>query len=450
MAAYSGRLYPTIPLLNGFCFFVRRKVVDAIGLFDEENFGAGYGEEDDFVLRARAAGWQAALADDAYVYHAQSKSYSHERRRQLAERAGKLLVAKHGQAVLDASVALAHHGRVFEGIRARAGVLHERARYLELGRERFGGRKVLFVLPVADPGGGGNVVIDEALAMQQMGVEVALFNSLEHRERFSRNFPSADLPVIYGEPADLGALGAAYDAVVATLNTSVAWLQHIQPQQGAPVLGYYVQDFEPYMYQAETPEYARALASYTLIPDLVRLTKTEWNRQEVRQQAGVDCVVVGPSANIDLFRPRTEGGVRPLRVAAMVRPASYYRSPWLTMELLRQLVARYGDAVEVVVFGVETNDPGFALLPQDFKFTLAGVINQRKVARLLSEVDIFVDFSTHQAMGLTAMEAMACGDAVIVPSVGAGSFARHGQNCLMVNPQSQQDCWQRVVPAGRR
>jgi glycosyltransferase involved in cell wall biosynthesis len=59
------------------------------------------------------------------------------------------------------------------------------------------------------------------------------------------------------------------------------------------------------------------------------------------------------------------------------------------------------------------------------------------MAYLLNEVDIFADLSSFQAMGLTALEAMACGVAVIVPEKGgAGTFARAGSNCLVADTTS--------------
>ncbi len=162
VARYSARLHPTVPLLNGFCYLIRRRVLAEIGYFDEASFAQGYGEEDDFTLRAAKAGWLAAVADDAYVYHAQSRSYSNERRHQLTEQSGRVLVDKHGQAVLEAGVAACRDSRVLKGIRARSRVLHERAQCIDQGRARFSGRRVLFVLPIAGPGGGANVVVDEA------------------------------------------------------------------------------------------------------------------------------------------------------------------------------------------------------------------------------------------------------------------------------------------------
>lgn len=127
----------------------------------------------------------------------------------------------------------------------------------------------------------------------------------------------------------------------------------------------------------------------------------------------------------------------------MIRPEAPYREPKRTMELLQRISERYRQDVAPVLFGTTLDDPGFAALPRNFPWKLAGVLHQRQVARLMNEVDVFVDFSSHQAMGLTAMEAMGCGVAVIVPQLGgAASFARHGENCLIVDTLSVEACWQ--------
>lgn len=454
VARYSARLYLPMPFLNGFCLLIRRELIEEIGYFDEETFGAGYGEENDYALRTRKAGWLLALADDAYVYHAQSRSYSTEDRKRLAKQADILLAKKHGQHIIGEGVAICRQSRVLEGIRARSRVMLARQEWIEKGRVGFAGRRVLFVLPIAAPGGGGNVVIDEAMAMREMGVDVRIFNLSLYRGWFERAYPTLEIPVLYGEKEHLVTWASEYDAVIATTNSSVEWLEAIIPQsvsrsvsRGRPVRGYYVQDFEPYYYQPGTESFQVAWDSYTLLPDLVRFTKTEWTRQEVRGKIGVKCALVGPSVNIDLFRPRPRSGPewpdRPVRIAAMVRLTTPYREPKLTMELLRQTSRRYGAAVEILVFGASLDDPRFAELPRDFAWNPAGVLTQKQVARLLNEVDVFMDFSSYQAMGLTALEAMACGATVIVPERGgAASFARHGENSLVIDTSSAEACWQ--------
>jgi len=61
--------YPELPTAVGFCMAISRTVIDEIGVFDEKLFGLGYGEENDFSLRAEAAGYKNVLCDDVYVAH---------------------------------------------------------------------------------------------------------------------------------------------------------------------------------------------------------------------------------------------------------------------------------------------------------------------------------------------------------------------------------------------
>lgn len=58
-----------IPTGVGFCMYMRAACVREIGLLDEENFGKGYGEENDFCRRADKAGWRNIHAMDIFVRH---------------------------------------------------------------------------------------------------------------------------------------------------------------------------------------------------------------------------------------------------------------------------------------------------------------------------------------------------------------------------------------------
>ncbi len=64
-----------VPTGVGFCMYIRRAALDAIGLFDVENFGKGYGEENDFCVRAAQAGWRNLHALDTFVFHAGGVSF---------------------------------------------------------------------------------------------------------------------------------------------------------------------------------------------------------------------------------------------------------------------------------------------------------------------------------------------------------------------------------------
>jgi len=73
-AANRGRQVD-LPTAVGFCMYIRRDCLDAVGGFDEATFGRGYGEENDFCLRATAVGWRHVLACDTFVFHAGETSF---------------------------------------------------------------------------------------------------------------------------------------------------------------------------------------------------------------------------------------------------------------------------------------------------------------------------------------------------------------------------------------
>jgi GT2 family glycosyltransferase/glycosyltransferase involved in cell wall biosynthesis len=75
----STQAYPEVPTGNGFCMFIKREVLDKIGEFDEENFGRGYGEENDFCMRARKAGWRHVIDDSLFIYHRGNSSFGAEK-----------------------------------------------------------------------------------------------------------------------------------------------------------------------------------------------------------------------------------------------------------------------------------------------------------------------------------------------------------------------------------
>ena len=80
----GGRPAP-IPTAIGFCMLIRRECLDQVGLFDEAAFGHGYGEENDFCLRAEARGWQHVAATDTFVWHWGGTSFADQRTPRVAE-----------------------------------------------------------------------------------------------------------------------------------------------------------------------------------------------------------------------------------------------------------------------------------------------------------------------------------------------------------------------------
>jgi GT2 family glycosyltransferase/glycosyltransferase involved in cell wall biosynthesis len=74
-----------IPTAVGFCMYIRRECLRETGPFDAEAFGLGYGEENDFCMRATSKGWAHKLACDVFVHHTGGVSFGNaSARRQTA------------------------------------------------------------------------------------------------------------------------------------------------------------------------------------------------------------------------------------------------------------------------------------------------------------------------------------------------------------------------------
>ena len=71
----SLKEYPEIPTAHGFCMFIKREALNKVGFFDEEAFGKGYGEENDFSFRCFKYGYRHVLCDNVYVLHKESQSF---------------------------------------------------------------------------------------------------------------------------------------------------------------------------------------------------------------------------------------------------------------------------------------------------------------------------------------------------------------------------------------
>lgn len=85
---------PELPTAVGFCMMMRREALSQIGWFDEDTFGRGYGEENDWCLRAADLGFRHVLAADVFVRHTGAVSFEGSKRREL-RRSLKRLNMKH-------------------------------------------------------------------------------------------------------------------------------------------------------------------------------------------------------------------------------------------------------------------------------------------------------------------------------------------------------------------
>jgi len=68
-----------IPTAIGFAMYICRETLNEVGYFDEEKWDKGYGEENEFCIRASDRGWRHVAACDVFVQHHGSVSFDTEK-----------------------------------------------------------------------------------------------------------------------------------------------------------------------------------------------------------------------------------------------------------------------------------------------------------------------------------------------------------------------------------
>ncbi len=434
-----------LPFLNGFCYAIKRRVLDALGPLDEERFASGYCEENDYSQRARMAGFELAVADDAYVYHAKSRSFGVNGRADLARRNYEAFLERHGRGEIDALVSSMEADRSLDAVRAavaqRSSAPQAMAPLLATGGRRP--LTVVFLLPGLAHGGSGgsHSIYQEVHGLRGLGVPARIMLPQWDRERAGATYEDADqIFQTFTDEHDLVAKTADADVISATHHKSVAMLKAIRSSRSDFLPAYYVQDYEPFFTVPYVAE--EAIASYTVLADMLLFAKSHWLCNVVAERHGLFVEKVEASIDRALFAPgeghlETEPSAhaRPLRVLAMLRPRTARRQPLATVEVLEGLLERFPGEVSVSTFGCY-EDELREILP-DAAGVLErhlGMLTRGQVAGVLRDTDVFLDMSVYQAFGRTALEAMACGATAVVPCVGgAWEFVQHERNALAVD-----------------
>jgi len=448
LARGAPRTDARVPFLNGFCYAIKREVIERIGLLDEQRFAAGYCEENDYSLRAREAGFALAVVDDAYVYHAKSRSYGVDARNQLARANYETFLDKHGREQVQTLLTEMDGDGALAPVRAAVAerIADPQASASLLTGDDRSPLSVVFLLPGMAHGGSGgsHSLYQETRALRNLGIPARIMLPQWDRERAAEAYEDFEnVFETFSDEQDLAERTADADVISATHHKSVALLGAIRERRSDFLPTYYVQDYEPFF---TAPYIAQeAVASYTALPDMLLFAKSHWLCNVVAERHGLFVAKVEPSIDRELFTPgqdeRTEG---PLRVVAMVRPRTARRQPLATIAVLQELLARYPGKVQVNTFGCYADElrechPG----AQDILDRHLGLLRRAEVAELLRSSDVFLDMSIYQAFGRTALEAMACGATATVTNLGGvWEFVEHEHNALAVDTLEPEDAVQ--------
>ena len=180
----NGANVVDIPVGVGFCLYISRDCIDAVGPFRGDVFAQGYGEENDFCLRARHLGWRHVAVPGIFVGHLSGASFG-AAGRHLRARNDALLNRLHPGyrdviAEFSAADPLAESRRHIDLLRWRAEargtagsailITHddgggvERQVGVSAARHRAAGLRPIILRPELRPGAGPLVTIDGAVA----------------------------------------------------------------------------------------------------------------------------------------------------------------------------------------------------------------------------------------------------------------------------------------------
>lgn len=457
----SLKTYPILPFVNGFCFMIKREVINKIGYMDEENFPIGYGEENDFCIRAQDAGYKLAIADDVYVYHAKSKSFGHEKRKQLSEDGTAKLKQKHG---LEKYADLVNKVKItdqLDQIRARIkSRLDKNTAPPSTINEKIASdtknpltKRILFLLPVSGGGGGVHSIVQETMGMRRIGVEAKIAVQKKYYQKYTNIYRDIDAveDLFLGyEPLELNQLSKEFDVIVGTIYTSMKLVKDVAEANPNIQPAYYIQDYEPLFSENGSPAWQEARDSYTLVPNAILFAKTNWICQKVYEEHGVHVNKVSPSIDHDVYKPdpsaqKLAGLEGKIVISAMIRPKTPRRGAGRTMLLLKRLYEHFGDKLHIELFGCADDDPLLQTLERGFKYKNNGELTRLGVAAVLQRSDCFIDLSDYQAFGRTGLEAMACGVTLITTKFGGiDEYAVDNLNSIFVDPFNENETVKKV------
>jgi GT2 family glycosyltransferase len=377
----AGRSSPVLAV-TGACMYVRRAVINRIGLLDER-YAMAY-EDVDWCLRAWQAGFRVLYFPAAQLVHHESVTRGTvvgER-----ERSSQELFWERWSNFFDARTVTDEDGRL----------------------------RIVYVTEDTGVGGGHRDIFEHLNRLSARGHDVSLYTLGDPPEWFPLS-----VPVHSFEDYDALARGlAGVDAIkVATWWMTAGPVWSASVARGIPV--YFVQDIETSYYPDH--EHARHAVLDSYRPEFRYMTISTWNRERLRE-LGLDAELIPPGIDLDTFRPRLDVTRREDMVLALGRSNPLKNLP-LTIAAWKRLRA---PRPELCMFGIEpeladADGMRYVLSPDD-----------EQVNELFCQATVFVQTSIHEGFALPPLEAMATGAAVVCTDAhGNRDFCVDGVNCLM-------------------
>ncbi|HWW90952.1 MAG TPA: glycosyltransferase [Solirubrobacteraceae bacterium] len=368
--------------VTGACMYVKREVINRIGLLDER-YPMAY-EDVDWCLRAWSAGFQVLYFPAASLIHHESATRGTDVGER--ERTSQRIFWDRWGDFFDARDVRAEHGKL----------------------------RVAYVTEGTGIGGGHRDIFEHLNRLQERGHEVALYTLGEPPDWFSLRVPVHTFE-FYDELIESL---ATLDAIkVATWWNTAGPVWRASVLRGIPV--YFVQDIETSYYPDDEVVRHAVLDSYR--PEFRYMTISSWNRDRLRE-LNLDAELIPPGIDLETFRP-LEGVRRREDMVLALGRSHPLKNLSLTIDAWRALPE---PRPELCLFGIEPE------LASEEGVRYVEAPSDDEVNELFNKATVFVQTSTHEGFALPPLEMMATGGAVVCTDAhGNRDFCVHGENCLM-------------------
>lgn len=177
-----------------------------------------------------------------------------------------------------------------------------------------------------------------------------------------------------------------------------------------------------------------AAESYDLPVPVIVIS--EWQRKFVQSRSKSRIFLLHPGVDTSVFHPAPKPEDGSKRLLYIMRTRDYFWKGQSDFASAHAILAEGFPELQVIL----TPTGGFQSamhypLPCIWKIAP----DDLQMGRLYAEADIFVYPSRFESFGLPPLEAMACGTAVVIGDCGGvREYARHLENCLLVQPGNPQ------------
>ncbi|KKL28298.1 hypothetical protein LCGC14_2376540, partial [marine sediment metagenome] len=392
----STHEYPEI-MPTGFCFMMRRSLVDTIGGFDEAYIS--YGEETDFWMRALTKvvngalpSWRAVLADDTYLFHERGSSFSVMG---TEEHMGYRVTGR------DRFHSIWPQFKDWEksfDIKKSLGVLRQQIA-TDIIKKTNPKYNIVFVVYSTEPCGGMKVIADTVNYLNEVGVEAKVAHILRTSESGTKALPSLRSgPVLFAGVSDfiqtfeervfsegivVAATGELMAAVVAlTGGNSRLTSLHLSQSDDAGI--------------APTTEMKKEIGIANKLADFT-ITNSKWVGKKMGKHVKVSGTF-SPGYDNTLFYPRgrDQGDDRPTVLVSLGNLMYPFKGHNRGIEMacaLDVMCRQNNKEIRILANGVDTvkNSPFIIGL---------GILNQTRFANVLgTQVDVYCDPAHNHSYG---------------------------------------------------